>query len=594
VMPIVDFINQSYESRSRDTSVISCINMYPQQTGAGSKSPVILVGTPGTKTFTREVVVDRTIASIQGDGSPINVVTVTTTLDHNYAAGQIINITNTSNYNQDFIEIKYIVNSTTFTYETLVTTSSLAETAGDVETTGESPILGIPIDSPCKGIHHTSTGRLFAVFSNNLYEIYSDGKYEAKGASLGISPNDVSMADDGKSLVIVNGFEYYVFDLDLETSQVVDTFATAGFRYPSKVVAINGRIVIINNDRDENPGNPGDVANDNKFYWSDILNAAVIDPLSFASAETSFDPIIGMVANEDDLWLFGPNSYEVWRVDGNLDLPFSFVGGTGSQIGCGAPKSITTIGNQVFWVGSSTAGDGIVYMSQGYSAQRISNHAVEYQLAKMVDTSDCVGFTYQQEGHVFYIMNFIQGNKTFVYDLTTGLFHERSTREIDTNNQNVWAPRFATYAFGNVIVGDSLTARLFTLDLDRYLEYDGRPLVREFVSPIYHEDYREVIYKEFQIDFESGQGIQFGLPNTGIQQGQGTDPQVMLQYSNNAGRTWSSERWTSMGKIGEYQAKARWRMLGRSAKRVFRIMISDPVKVCILGARIITEVTKNR
>ena len=49
-----------------------------------------------------------------------------------------------------------------------------------------------------------------------------------------------------------------------------------------------------------------------------------------------------------------------------------------------------------------------------------------------------------------------------------------------------------------------------------------------------------------------------------------------------------------MGKIGEYQAKARWRMLGRSAKRVFRIMISDPVKVCILGARIITEVTKNR
>lgn len=568
--------------------------MYPQQTGAGSKAPVILVGTPATQTFTREIVVDRTIALIQGDGSPINVVTVTTSLAHNYAAGQIINITGTTFYDQDFVEIKYVVDSTTFTYETVVTTANTSETTGNVETTGESPILDIPINSPCRGLHYTGSGRLFAVFDSNLYEIYSDGKYEKKGAPLGISPNDVSMADDGKSLVVVNGFEYYVFDLDLETSQVVDTYATAGFRYPSKVVAINNRIVIINNDIDENPSNPNDVANNNKFYWSDVLNAAVIDPLSFASAETSFDPITSIVANEDDLWLFGSASYEVWRVDGNVDLPFSFVGGTGSQIGCGAPKSVTTIGSQVFWVGSSAAGEGIVYMSQGYSAQRISNHALEYQLSKMGDTSDCVGFSYQSEGHVFFVMTFLQGNRTYVYDLTTGLFHERSTREANTNTQNYWAPMFAKYAFGKVIVGDSLTARLFTLELDRYQEYDGRPIVRQFVSPIYHEDYREVVYKEFQVDLEVGQGIQYGLPNTGIQQGQGTDPQIMLQYSNNSGRTWSSERWTSMGKIGEYQSKARWRMLGRSAKRAFKIVISDPVKVCILGARIITEVSKNR
>lgn len=568
--------------------------MYPQATGAGSKTPIILIGTPGTQTFTRVVTVNSNILSIVGDGSAINVVTVITAQPHNYSAGQIINITGTQNYDQLFVEIKYIVDSQTFTYETIETRSSILENTGTVDTTNESPIIEVPLDSPCKGLHYTSTGRLFAVFDTNLYEIFSDGTYTQRGNSLGSSPNTVSMADDGRSLVCVNGFEYYVLDLSSNTSQVIDTYATAGFRYPSQVAAINNRIVVINNDVDQNPNNPNDVANDNKFYWTDLLDATTINPLSFASAETSFDPIVSLVTNDDDLWLFGTRSYEVWRTDGNPDLPFSFVGGTGTDIGCGAPESVTTIGSQVFWLGSSTAGENVVYMSNGYNAQRISTHAIEYQLSQIADTSDCISFSYQQEGHVFYVFTLIEGNKTFVYDLTTGMFHERTTRQTNTNEIKAWAPRYCTYAFGKVITGDGESARLFNLDLDRYTEYDGRPIVREFTSPVYHQDFREVMYKEFSIDFESGQGIQFGLPNTGIQQGQGTNPQVMLQYSNDSGRTWSSERWTSMGKVGEYQAKARWRMLGRSAKRVFKIMISDPIKVCILGARIETEVMRNR
>jgi hypothetical protein len=69
---------------------------------------------------------------------------------------------------------------------------------------------------------------------------------------------------------------------------------------------------------------------------------------------------------------------------------------------------------------------------------------------------------------------------------------------------------------------------------------------------------------------------------------QGDDPQAMLDWSSDGGHTWSSEYWASMGgslgNIGEYTKRARWNRLGMGRSRIFRLTISDPVKVVMLGA----------
>jgi hypothetical protein len=70
----------------------------------------------------------------------------------------------------------------------------------------------------------------------------------------------------------------------------------------------------------------------------------------------------------------------------------------------------------------------------------------------------------------------------------------------------------------------------------------------------------------------------------GLTSGQGSIPQVMLQYSRDNGHTWSNERWVSAGMIGRYKAEVRWARLGRAYDFVFKIRISDPVKRCIQGA----------
>jgi hypothetical protein len=75
----------------------------------------------------------------------------------------------------------------------------------------------------------------------------------------------------------------------------------------------------------------------------------------------------------------------------------------------------------------------------------------------------------------------------------------------------------------------------------------------------------------------------------GIVSGAGSDPKVMLQWSDDGGYTWSNELWVSMGKLGERKVRAMWRRLGKSRDRVFRVTITDPVKRCFINGDI--EVT---
>jgi hypothetical protein len=84
-----------------------------------------------------------------------------------------------------------------------------------------------------------------------------------------------------------------------------------------------------------------------------------------------------------------------------------------------------------------------------------------------------------------------------------------------------------------------------------------------------------LFFDHFQVDCETG----IGLPA-----GQGSDPQMMLQWSDDHGHTWSSEHWVSAGAQGRYRWRAMWRRLGRSRDRVWRVVVSDPVDWTLIDA----------
>jgi hypothetical protein len=84
-----------------------------------------------------------------------------------------------------------------------------------------------------------------------------------------------------------------------------------------------------------------------------------------------------------------------------------------------------------------------------------------------------------------------------------------------------------------------------------------------------------LFWDRLQIDIQSG---------VGLTSGQGSDPQIMLRYSDDGGQTWSHERWQSAGAQGKYRKRAIWKRLGRSRDRVFELVVTDPVKWVFLQA----------
>lgn len=71
----------------------------------------------------------------------------------------------------------------------------------------------------------------------------------------------------------------------------------------------------------------------------------------------------------------------------------------------------------------------------------------------------------------------------------------------------------------------------------------------------------------------------------------GADPQVMLRVSNDGGKTWITEQWRSAGKTGEYLRRVRWNRLGVARRRVFEVIVSDPIAWKLTGAYV--EVTRD-
>ena len=425
-----------------------------------------------------------------------------------------------------------------------------------------------------RGTHFTSTSRFFVVAGGSLIELPNpNGSSGFSSPVERMTVSDVglmSITDNGKYLVMADGFSLLLYNLDTDVSAT----PTYTFTNPSFVEYIDNKVVATNGS--------------NQFYWCELgEDGPLIWPaLNVASAELSADNIISMGIKDGELWLFGDRSFEVWRIGTNPNLPFNRVGGTGTEIGCGAPYSVATIGGQIFWLGSSNAGKDQVFVSNGYGAQEVSNPTIQHLISSSADYStSSVGFAYQQNSHTFYVLNLIDANKTIVFDTTTGAWHERATRDPDNNILNRWVGLYASYAFGKVYVGHSNEPKILELDLDAYEEYDGRAIVRIHQGPVLWKNLTNVVHSEFLVDMETG---------VGLQNGQGSDPQAMLQYSDDSGHTWSSEMWTDIGEVGKYATRVSWRRLGASRNRVYRLTISDPVKPVIIAGRAVVSRASKR
>jgi hypothetical protein len=349
----------------------------------------------------------------------------------------------------------------------------------------------------------------------------------------------------------------------------------------------------------------------NTQQWaSSNLLSPITYGLSYGTKFTGPDNLVSLVCDHGQVYLLGEYTSEVWADVGTFPFPFQRIPGSSSQHGIIAPFSVARVGNSFAYLARNTRGQAEIVMMNGYFPQRISTHAVENTLVNQY-VADAVAYTYQLEGHENYVISFPTLDLTWVYDVTTGLWH----KWLWVDNNDVYHRHRSNCGAlfqGVYLVGDWQNGQIYQLDLNNYTD-DGNIIRRVRRAPHLVSDLQRQYFDEMQIQFQPGVGLSgltqtsyaptegiagigvsgLAICGTSLIETVGADPQAMLRWSNDGGSTWSSEHWASIGLQGKYQNRIIWRRLGWSRDRIFEVVVTDPIKAVIVSANLKASMGEN-
>lgn len=421
-------------------------------------------------------------------------------------------------------------------------------------TVGGGPIQGF----------HLFKDLLYVVSGNVLYSVSGAWAVTEIGAVGGGGP--VSIIDNGSQMAVFNGAVGYLWNGTVLNSITLPFTGAAGSIFATQQDGFG----LINQ-----PGT-------SLWFQSDSLDLGTWSALNFGDASGDPDLLIRPVMIRREIWLIKQFETEIWYNAGTAGFSFARVDGLYIEHGINAPQSLVIDGEDLFWLSQSRSGQNVVVMSRGNEVVRISTHGVEAAINAYSATSDAVGFSYQQNGHEFYVLNFPSGDATWVYDKTASqlagvpMWHERGYFQ---NGQLTRArPNCQALFNGLNIVGDYSNGNLYAYDLAAYTD-NGAAIKRlRAWRALKEPSYQPVRFSQLNIDME-----------TGITVAPDANPQMVLRWSDDGAHTWSTERYASAGKAGQTAARVQFNRLGSTRRnsgldRVFEISTTDPFRVAIINA----------
>lgn len=337
---------------------------------------------------------------------------------------------------------------------------------------------------PIRGAY-VHNGRYFAVGGSWVHEV-DEAENFTEVAEIGTSRGKVTLAGLLDTLIIGDGAGFY--SLDLDTAIVVPV-----------TDAPVGRFCVRFDQRMLYQGQNGQV------FYSELNDPTNIPGLNFFTAESLPDEIVAIVPTEDQIWLFGADSTEVWYDSGDADNPFQRIPGSTVYSGCGFPDTALRLDNSVWWVEKDKDGKGIVRRSNGFTPMRVSTSAVERFTSV---ASSLSAFSYQEEGHTFYGLNAPEGS--WVFDLKAQEWHERAWLNRNTGEQERQRPETHAFAYGLHLVTDYATGNVYKQGNVYKADVD-QEIRRTRITPALNFAGRQIILSELWLDFATGVGLPTGF-----------------------------------------------------------------------------------
>jgi len=401
--------------------------------------------------------------------------------------------------------------------------------------------------------------RLFAVVGTNLYEITYDGSSSLLGALTGMSAGSdskVYMALNGNSqLMIQDPLAGYVFDLTTNTlTEITD------IDYPNGTTLdyADGYLVISDGE--------------GRVTFSNLNDAFDWPSGNFFTPTFKPDKVKAILTFREEIYCFGDETIEIYINDG--ESPFSRQSRTSIYYGLTARDSVAIHQGGAFFLGKSRNGGSDVYMlGNDYSVTPVSSPGISSILNQYTNEDAEAFIQTTKDGHIFYHLHLPSLCTTLVYDVTTGMWHERqSTRPFPDSDgtypQGMYRARnFVTFK-GMNLYGDWYSGKIFKEDSSVSTD-DSLPRILRRISPDLQNELKYLSVYNVELD---------------VNPGVNASGSMMFRYSIDGGNTYEREELIDLGSLGAYDNKVQINSLGTARNWVIDFSVSDPIDVIVMQA----------
>jgi hypothetical protein len=311
----------------------------------------------------------------------------------------------------------------------------------------------------------------------------------------------------------------------------------------------------------------------NRIYNSAYQDPSTWDALSYIAFEQTTDTLVAITKHLNYIVAFGKASTQFFYDNGtytSTTTPLAVAQSYTTEIGCAQGDSVVSTNNTVVWMGYSKTNGRSIYVMDGVSPIKVSNHSID----KIIDKdslSKVSSFAYKFAGHTLYVLTLHESLVTIVYDLDEKMWYQWTQYSIMSNDQpnpgtyqeSYFRPAFYAQVNNISYVLDDDTATVYHFDKNSYQDNSQSIYCRTVTDIGDNGTTKRKFYGRLEIVGDKVSGI------------------MQVRHSGDDYNTWSSYR-----SIDLSASRSQVYLSGADRRRAWEFLVTSNVPLRLDGAEI--------